>query len=89
MQRKDELEYILRKSKILKKESKLDPWLCRILITELLFGKKRLSGEAKPIKTVLAYKQILSAHCADTANENDVGSPETHTGKSVSCLIIR
>ncbi|KAG8229319.1 hypothetical protein J437_LFUL007127 [Ladona fulva] len=42
-------------TKLLQKESKLDPWLARVLITELLWGKKRLSGESKPVKTILSY----------------------------------
>lgn len=78
MKKKEELDYLIRKSKILEKENRLDPWLCRVLVTELLWGKKRLLGESKPLKTVLAYKQILSAHVSEAASEKD----ETPSGNS-------
>lgn len=77
---KDDLDYLIRKSKILEKESRLDPWLCRVLITELLWGKRRLLGESKPLKTVLAYKQILSAHAPEVSNTSS-DKNESSAGK--------
>ncbi|CAH0406647.1 unnamed protein product [Chilo suppressalis] len=41
---------------ILEKESRLDPWLAKILTAELLFGKKALPGKSKPEQTILSYK---------------------------------
>lgn len=83
---KDELDYLIRKSKLLKKEPRLDPWLCRILMTELLWRKKKLSGESKPVKTVLAYKQILNAHASEISN--DISEKETPVGKKRICIIL-
>lgn len=51
-----ELDDLLTRSKLLQKETRLQPWLAKILITELLFGKKELKGESKPIQTILSYK---------------------------------
>ncbi|XP_069683821.1 28S rRNA (cytosine-C(5))-methyltransferase [Periplaneta americana] len=60
-QYEDILDSLIRKSKIMIKEERADPWLIRILITELLFGRKCLTGESKPIKTVLSYRETLTA----------------------------
>ncbi|KAL7288987.1 hypothetical protein TKK_0016945 [Trichogramma kaykai] len=54
-----ELQYILDYSKILIENPRFDPWLARVLITELLWGKKVLKSEAIPIVTVLSYKEKL------------------------------
>ncbi|CAH1646260.1 unnamed protein product [Spodoptera littoralis] len=47
---------IFENCKILENESRLDPWLAKILTAELLFGKKALPGKSKPEQTVLSYK---------------------------------
>lgn len=54
-----QLDQLIRRTKILVNEPRLDAWLTRVLITELLWGKKRLSSECKPVKTVLNYENIL------------------------------
>lgn len=54
-----ELESIIDKTKILIENPRFDPWLARVLITELLWGKKDFKSEAKPILTVLSYKEKL------------------------------
>lgn len=61
----DTLERLIKKSKILK-ERKVDPWLIRILITELLFGKQSLSGDSKPVQAVLSYHQMFLAELKET-----------------------
>lgn len=71
IERRETLDYLLRKSQILEKEPRLNPWLCRVLITELLWGAKKLPPvECKPIKTVLAYKQIFAAHYSNDVEED-------------------
>lgn len=62
------LNLLIEKSGILAKEERLDPWLAKILITELLWGKKHLGGDSKPVKTVLSYKQKL----LNVLNSSDV-----------------
>ena len=44
---------------ILNKESPLDETLAFILTTELLYGKKNLPGDSKPVKTILKYQDKL------------------------------
>jgi len=53
------LDKIIQDSDILVKETNADPWLFRILITELLLGKQRLPIGSKPVQTVLAYGPAL------------------------------
>ena len=53
------LDKIIQNSEILVKEANADPWLFRILITELLLGKQRLPIGSKPVQTVLAYGPTL------------------------------
>lgn len=65
-----QIEFLLKKSKLLEKEPRIDVWLARVLITELLWGKKSLGGESKPIKTILAYQQIFNAHLSDVHNDD-------------------
>ncbi|XP_014211806.1 probable 28S rRNA (cytosine-C(5))-methyltransferase [Copidosoma floridanum] len=54
-----ELQILLDKTNILVENPRLDPWLTRVLITELLWGKKVLKSEAKPVLTVLGCKEKL------------------------------
>ncbi|XP_001605827.2 probable 28S rRNA (cytosine-C(5))-methyltransferase [Nasonia vitripennis] len=54
-----ELQSIIDQTEILIENPRFDPWLARVLITELLWGKKVLKSEAKPILTVLNYKEKL------------------------------
>lgn len=69
LQNGSRLDELLRKSKILLKEERLDAWLARVLIAELLWGKKELKSEAKPVQTVLLYKEKL-LECS-----KDLGEP--------------
>lgn len=62
LQHEQQIDFLLRKSRMLEKENRVDEWLARVLITELLWGKKQLPGDSKPIQTILAYQQIFQAH---------------------------
>lgn len=75
IKRHNDINYILNKSKLLTKE-RLDEFLARVLITELIWGKNKLSGESKPIKTILAYEQTFKAHLSDIEDKssNDEGT---------------
>lgn len=53
------MDLLLQKIQILSENPRLDPWLTRVLITELLWGKQRLPGLSKPIQTILAYEDTL------------------------------
>nr|CAH7750780.1 unnamed protein product [Callosobruchus chinensis] len=74
-QRKDEIERLLKKTQLLESESRADPWVVKILITELLYGKKALSGQTKIEQTIKGYEQIFKAHLSD-AVEVPVKDPD-------------
>lgn len=54
-----QLEEIIKKTEIFEKEKFLNPWLGRVLISELLFGRKQLIGQSKPVQCVLSYHEAL------------------------------
>lgn len=55
------LSDLLTKTGLLIAEPRFNPWLARVIITELLFGKKTLVSESKPVETIRQYhKQFLS-----------------------------
>lgn len=53
------LDQLFHKTHILKEQPRLDPWLARVLVTELLWGKKCLKSHSKPVLAVLAYEKKL------------------------------
>ncbi|XP_071876755.1 nop2/Sun-like domain containing protein 5 [Bombus fervidus] len=57
LQREEQLDHLIKKTNILVNEPRLQPWLAKVLITELLWGKKALKTECKPAQTILAYEQ--------------------------------
>ena len=61
LQKAEDIEYVMRKAKILETESSLEKRgpLVKILIAELMWGKKRLGGDAMPIQTVLKYQEKM------------------------------
>lgn len=64
-----DIDKIFESSEILKKESRLDPWLAKVLTAELLFGKKALPGKSKPEQTVLAYKEQFEKYTTEHEDE--------------------
>lgn len=58
----------------MEKESRCDPWLIKILIVELLWGKKILVGQSKPENIVRGYEQILKAHSTDDTTAKPQGN---------------
>lgn len=69
MQNSSQLTELLEKTEILKKEPRLDHWLARILITELIWGKKSLQSEAKPVLTIRNYENQLRDALKNTSND--------------------
>lgn len=54
-----QLEEIIKKTEIFQREKFLNPWLGRVLISELLFGRGQLIGQSKPVQCVLSYQEAL------------------------------
>ncbi|KAH1009591.1 hypothetical protein HUJ04_001923 [Dendroctonus ponderosae] len=69
-QKTNEINLLLKRTQLLDKEPRLDPCLAKILISELVWGKKQLPrSDAKPILTILAYEQAFHAHLSDSSGE--------------------
>lgn len=60
-----DIDKIFENCKILETESRLDPWLAKILTAELLFGKKALPGKSRPEQTVLSYKEKFEKYTSE------------------------
>ncbi|XP_005178030.1 28S rRNA (cytosine-C(5))-methyltransferase [Musca domestica] len=57
---KGAIDEAIEKSQILQDNPRLCPILCKVLVTELILGLKKLNGESKPVQTVRAYKDRLA-----------------------------
>jgi 25S rRNA (cytosine2278-C5)-methyltransferase len=53
------LDQVLEQTKIFENEPRLNPWMGKFLIGELLFGRGQLSGNSKPVECVLSYEDKL------------------------------
>ncbi|KAJ9585883.1 hypothetical protein L9F63_020471, partial [Diploptera punctata] len=87
LQKEDVLERLISESKILEKEVRADPWLIRILITELLFGRKKLGGNSKPVQTVLSYYDVLLKTLEDA--EEEIGHFDSNQNQDVIPRYVR
>ncbi|CAG9766044.1 unnamed protein product [Ceutorhynchus assimilis] len=71
-QKSNEIDLLLKRTKLLDIETRLDSWLAKILISELMWGKGQLPNSgAKPIQTILSYEQAFRAHLSDTFKDNN------------------
>lgn len=73
-QQADHLQELFEQSELLVKEDRLNPWLAKILVTELLWGKKHLVSKCKPVETVLRYESILKSHQNDSPITTETNS---------------
>ncbi|KAG7207347.1 hypothetical protein KM043_009011 [Ampulex compressa] len=76
LQNGQQLNYLLHETRILFNEPRLDPWLARVLITELLWGKQCLQSECKPVQTVLSYQDQLRNALKNVDNIKNVPQPK-------------
>lgn len=67
------LTRIIEDSKLFELEPRLDPYLGRILVAELLIGKQQLNGKSKPVESVLKYEPKLR-ELYQTATETSGGA---------------
>lgn len=65
---------MLDQSQILEKESRLDKYLCYVLVTELMFGAKKLNGESKPVACVRSYENQFKEILDETNNKDKTES---------------
>ncbi|CAK9799323.1 28S rRNA (cytosine-C(5))-methyltransferase [Anthophora quadrimaculata] len=69
LQKKAQLDHLIRKTNLMVNEPHLDVWLAKALISELLWGKKTLKTDCKPVKTILSYEKQLRKELINIANE--------------------
>lgn len=67
---KNTIDALLDRSKILENENRLDKYLCYVLVTELMFGAKKLNGESKPVLCVSSYEDRFNEILAEIQNED-------------------
>ncbi|XP_049866749.1 28S rRNA (cytosine-C(5))-methyltransferase [Pectinophora gossypiella] len=60
-----DIDKIFETCSLLTNEPRLDPWLAKVLTSELLFGKKTLPGKSKPEQTILSYKDQFEKYTSD------------------------
>lgn len=65
---KDTIDALLDRSQILEKENRLDKYMCYVLVTELIFGAKKLNGESKPVLCVSSYENRFNEILAEITN---------------------
>ena len=65
------LYFIFQVIQEIKLDPKFDPFLAQILICELCFGKKTLSGNSKPILTILENQQKIELYLNLLGNQKN------------------
>ncbi|XP_044744520.1 putative methyltransferase NSUN7 [Coccinella septempunctata] len=63
--RNEIIDDLIEKSELLVKEPRFNVWLAKILISELLWGKNKMTRGSKPIETILSYEEILKTLLKD------------------------
>jgi putative methyltransferase len=81
-----QLDQLISKTEILTEQPRLDPWLARVLITELLWGKKCLGSNSKPIVTLLSYEYKLREE-ARNLNCIDIPIADGKAGNHISSSV--
>lgn len=79
----DLLNCIIRCSGFLVKEKRIDPWLARVLITELIWGSKRLPSGSKPCDTVMNYSEEFSKQLENAKKIHNLKESNTPSGKYI------
>ncbi|EDW84279.2 uncharacterized protein Dwil_GK13235 [Drosophila willistoni] len=60
---------------LLTENPNLDPSLAKVLVTELIFGRKQLNGESKPVQTVRRFKEKLQQALTGALTKEEVFKP--------------
>ncbi|XP_059615579.1 28S rRNA (cytosine-C(5))-methyltransferase-like [Phlebotomus argentipes] len=75
LQQKPTLDAVIQRSEIMEKEQRLNPFLCKILVAELLIGCGKLNGNSKPVQTVLSYeKKLRKLYKKETEGKEEIVS---------------
>lgn len=77
---------MLEQSQILEKETRLDKYLCYVLVTELMFGAKKLNGESKPVSVVRSYEDRFNEILAEMNNKDKTEGTSSQQSARKCCL---
>lgn len=79
-----QIDELLKRTNLLTKEPRLNPWLAKVLIAELIFGRGELNGDSLPVQCIKRYKEELQA----TLGELDVAPTKQLDFKGNCCVSI-
>ncbi len=72
LQFNDVISKVFDKTGILQKETKLNENLAAVLVAELVWGKKVLESESKPVQTILKhYEQLVSTATSEEFSKTE------------------
>lgn len=72
----------------MERENRLDKYLCYVLVTELMFGAKKLNGESKPVLCVATYEEQFKQILADIQSEGNSESTASGEKQNNGNLIL-
>lgn len=82
------IDAAIEKTKILEDNPRLCPNLCKVLVTELILGRKQLNGESRPVQTIRAYREKLIEALGGDPNSTET-TLEKKKGKIYICLTYK
>ncbi|KAB0795355.1 hypothetical protein PPYR_12194 [Photinus pyralis] len=62
VQNYSQINDIIARAELLVKETRFDPWLARILVTQLLWSDNGLNGQCRPIEIIKSYQSKLERY---------------------------
>jgi hypothetical protein len=68
IQRNSEINFLLQKFEILRNNEFLDPWIAKVLIAELLWGKQYLKSNASEAEIIKYYEENLREAYTEVTN---------------------
>ncbi|EDV48518.2 probable 28S rRNA (cytosine-C(5))-methyltransferase [Drosophila erecta] len=69
------VEKAIEETGLLRDNPSFDPSLAKVLVTELVYGRKELNGESKPFQTVRGYKERLLKSISDSGLQSKERNP--------------
>lgn len=77
----NDLNEILEKIDLLKIEKRLDPWLAKAFLTEILWGKRKLLGDGPLSKSILSYENECRSILGHTDRDKTSERSDNERGK--------
>ncbi|XP_016974818.1 28S rRNA (cytosine-C(5))-methyltransferase [Drosophila rhopaloa] len=65
----------IAETRLLKDNPNLEGCLAKVLVTELIFGRKQLNGDSKPVQTVRSYREKLQQAIGESGYQKKEPNP--------------